>query len=327
MFHHIERFRPGRPPITRGGLSRWLAVATLVAACGCTPAGGAAAESAGSAADGTQSVPHLTVPNPVVGPTVNVEKVYYKQFRLVGEATRALANQRPGVPDLYFIGFAGDASQDVFLREMRSVHALFDDRFDTRGRSLALINNSATVETVPLASSHNLLAALDQVAAHMDRDEDVLFLFLTTHGTPGVLSVNFEPLQLNDLTAPSLRSMLDRARIKWRVIVVSACYSGSFIDALKDDSTLIVTAARKDRVSFGCSHENDFTYFGRAYFDQALRGTYSFIDAFGTARKMVDKWETDEDLKPSLPQIFVGDEIRPKLAVIEQRLRRLQPAH
>lgn len=329
MLHHIERSRPDRAATPDGGRFRWLAIAMLAVVCGCAPAGSASADPAGPAetAGPGAAVPHLTVPSPTPGSALNVEKVYYRQFRLVGTATRALAQQRPGVPDLYFIGFAGDASQDVFLREMRSVHALFDNRFDTKGRSLVLINNVATVDTVPLANSHNLLAALDQTAARMDREEDVLFLFLTTHGKPGVLSVDFEPLQLNNLTAPGLRSLLDRSRIKWRVIVVSACYSGSFIDALKTETTLIVAAARKDRVSFGCSHENDFTYFGRAYFDKALRGTFSFIDAFGTAQKTVSKWETDEDLKPSLPQIFVGSEIRPKLAEIEQRLRLLHPAN
>jgi Peptidase C13 family len=31
------------------------------------------------------------------------------------------------------------------------------------------------------------------------------------------------------------------------VLVVSACYSGSFIDTLKDDHTLIITAAAANR--------------------------------------------------------------------------------
>jgi len=184
----------------------------------------------------------------------------------------------------------------------------------------------ATVGTMPLASTHNLLAALDQVALRMDKDEDVLFLFLTSHGTPGVLAVSFDPLQLNDLTVRSLRSMLDRSGIKWRVIVISACYSGSFIEPLKNE-TMIVTAARHDRASFGCANENEFTYFGRAYFDQALRKTYSFTSAFETARTTVGKWEKDEDLKPSLPQIYIGPAIRPKLAEVEERLRDLIPAN
>ena len=252
---------------------------------------------------------------------VNVEKIYYRQFRLIGQATRELAKQRPGVPDLYFVGFAGDAHQDVFLREMRSVGKLFEDRFDTKKRSVLLINNPATVGTMPLANSHNLLAALDQVRNRMDPDEDVLFLFLSSHGDPDVLSVNFKPLRLNNLKAKDLRYLLDKSRIKWRVVIVSACYSGSFIDDLKDENSLIITAARHDRPSFGCSHENDFTYFGRAYFDKALRDTFSFTDAFASAVEMVTFWEKSEDLQPSQPQIHVGAAIRPKLDEIEARLR------
>ncbi len=274
-------------------------------------------------------VPKVTAPAPISAatpadlPGLNVEQVYYAQFRLISRATRAMADQRPGVADLYFVGFAGDAHQDVFLREIRSVRTLFDERFDTRGRSITLVNNRATAATEPLASTHNLLAALHQVGARMNPEEDVLFLYLTSHGTPGVLEVQFEPLQLNDLTAVALRKMLDDTGIKWRVIVISACYSGSFIAPLKTDTSLIVTAARADRVSFGCSHENDFTYFGRAYFDEALRQTYSFVEAQDKASKTVGRWEAEENLKPSLPQIHVGSAIRPKLEEVEQRLRKI----
>ncbi|MCG8547413.1 MAG: C13 family peptidase [Alphaproteobacteria bacterium] len=261
------------------------------------------------------------VPKPARKFRVNVEKIYYQQFRLISEATRNLAEQRPGLPDLYFIGFAGDAHEDVFLRELRSVGKLFDDRFDTKNRSVLLINNPKTVGTAPLANSHNLLAALDQVRNRMDPDEDVLFLFLTSHGDPDLLSVNFKPMRMNNLRAQDLRHLLDRSQIKWRVIVVSACYSGSFVDDLKDENSLIVTAARHDRPSFGCSHENDFTYFGRAYFDRALRESFSFTDAFASAVDMVTFWEKAENLQPSLPQIHVGAAIRPKLKEIEARLR------
>ena len=309
----------GRRPAVRG-CARTLACLALLLAIGL----GGCARAEG---DGDALVPKVTPPPiPAVsanGAGLNVEQVYYAQFRLLSKATRALAEQRPGIPDLYFLGFAADAHQDVFLREIRSVRTLFDDRFDTRGRSITLVNNRATAATQPLASTHNLLAALHQIAARMDPEEDVLFLYLTSHGTPGVLEVQFEPLQLNDLTAAALRKMLDDTGIKWRVIVVSACYSGSFIAPLKTDTSLIVTAARADRVSFGCTNENDFTYFGRAYFDEALRRTYSFIDAHGEASRTVGRWETAEDLKPSLPQIHVGAAIRPKLAEIEARLRKV----
>ena len=317
---------PGRITAARRRARTVACLLVLAAAGGCARAEENLAPASAAA------VPQLTVPAvvpppiPLMAQGVNVEQIYYAQYRLIAKATRGLAPQRPGVTDLYFVGFAGDAGQDVFLREILSVRTLFDERFDTRGRAVTLVNNRATVASEPLASSHNLLAALAQVATRMDPDEDVLFLFLTTHGTPGVLAVEFPPLQLNNLTALNLRKMLDDAGIKWRVIVISACYSGSFIEPLRTETSLIVTASRSDRVSFGCSHENDFTYFGRAYFNEALRRTYSFIDAHADASKRVGQWESTEELKPSLPQIHVGAAIRPKLAEIEARLRKLNGA-
>jgi hypothetical protein len=75
---------------------------------------------------------------------------------------------------------------------------------------------------------------------------------------------------------------------------------------VKDDQTLVMTAARHDRTSFGCSDENDFTYFGRAFFKDALLTSASFQDAFRKAEVLIREWES-KDLTPeerySLPQM------------------------
>ena len=116
----------------------------------------------------------------------------------------------------------------------------------------------------------------------MDPEEDVLFLFLTSHGTKdGRLSIALYPSAGSRTSPPpELRKMLDDAGIRNRVIVVSSCYSGTFVDALRDDDTLVMTASAKNRNSFGCSNEADFTYFGKAYFDEALR-----VDAIRSSRR------------------------------------------
>jgi hypothetical protein len=250
---------------------------------------------------------------------IDVETTYYDQYWLMRSALDRLEKQRPGTTDLYFIGFAGDASQDVFRKEVGSVGRLFDERFDAVGRSVQLINNPATVTETALANRSNLSYALEEIGGIMDTEEDVLFLFLTSHGSKGMLAVNFRPLGLNNLTAGDLRGMLDEAGIKWRVIVVSACYSGSLIDELRTEHSLIITAADKDRTSFGCGDEFDFTYFGRAFFDEALRGTFSFIDAFAEASKSIAERERSEGLPPSQPQMAVGGAILPKLAALRYR--------
>ncbi|MEI9983617.1 MAG: C13 family peptidase [Aliidongia sp.] len=256
------------------------------------------------------------------GPLVDVEQVYSAQPGLMQNALGAIKPHQPGESSLYFLGFASWANQDVFLKEARFAQYLFDDKFGTADRSLLLVDNPATVDKLPLASVSNLRAALDGLAGKMDRDQDVLVLFLTSHGSPGHLAVRFDRFELDGLSAVELRRLLDQAGIKWRVIVVSACYSGSFVESLKDDNTLVMTAARKDRTSFGCGNENDFTYFGEAYFGHALQQTYSFTTAFDAARTSIAAREGKEGLTPSEPQIFVGAAIGPKLDEIQAHLER-----
>ena len=250
--------------------------------------------------------------------------IFRFQVELLVEATGSLEAQRSGIPDLYFVGFGSYADQDVFWNEVREVKALFDDRFDTQSRSIVLVNNPETVDTHPLASVDNLRFVLSRVADRMDLEEDILFLFLTSHGSKNhKLSVRFSPLWLADLSDHELATILDESGIKWRVIVVSACYSGGFIDALKDDNSLIMTASDADRNSFGCSNRRKFTYFGEFYFDDQLREQYSFIEAFTDARLAIAEREQDEGLTPSLPQIHIGGSIESKLEALEQRLRTL----
>lgn len=254
---------------------------------------------------------------------INVEDTFYAQDALVEQATDALLDQEPGTTDLYFLGVAGYAFQDVFMKEVNFARDLFDNRFATRERSMLLINNRQTIADVPLANLHNLRNALAGIGARMDTDDDVLFLFMTSHGSKDFkLAVDFYPLQLNDIPAAALRTALDDSGIKWRVILVSACYSGGFIDALKDDHTLIMTAAANDKQSFGCGNDRDFTYFGETYLRDRLPETPSFIAAFDEAKAAIQQREKTEGLSPSDPQIFIGAEIEAKLAEFDRERRR-----
>jgi hypothetical protein len=250
------------------------------------------------------------------------EETFYAQPALLTRELQSLRPQRPGVEDLYFVGVAGFGAEDVFMRELRVISQLFRDRFDADGRSVMLVNNPATVRELPIATATALDHALQQVGRTIDPEEDVLFLYVTSHGSQDHhLTMQFWPLELADLSPIMVKRMLDRAGIKWRVIAISACYSGGFIEPLKDEHTLIVTAADAENTSFGCSNESDFTYFGRAYFDHALRTTWSFTDAFDQARREIGEREKAEALTSSNPQIYVGAQIEQKLARMSERLR------
>jgi hypothetical protein len=255
------------------------------------------------------------------------EDVFYLQPKLLERELAAVAPGRKNTIDLYFVGAAGWAGQDVFMKEVNSVAKLFEERFDARGRVIRLINNQKSVAQSPIASVTGLQHALRRVADAMDSDEDVLFLFLTSHGSKDHrFSLDFYPMIFNELTPARLRQLLDESGIKRRVLVISACYSGGFIDTLRDENSLVITAAAPHKNSFGCSNEADFTYFGKAYFDEALRETYSFIDAFGIAKPRIEQREKNSEYEPSDPRIFIGEAIRAPLAQLERELREGRPA-
>jgi hypothetical protein len=214
---------------------------------------------------------------------------------------------RTGARQIFFVGFAGFGPQAVFKREVVAVQQLFHERFGTRGHSVALINHASTASDLPLASAPNLERVLAHLGGIMDRGRDTLFLFLTSHGDKGLLAVEMEGLALRHLTPAVLKGMLDRSGIHNSVIVVSACHSGSFIPALAGPRRLVIAAAHADRTSFGCDDRREWTYFGDAFFNQALRRETSFKRAFRRAKQLVEQWEKEDRLVPSLPQMAGGE--------------------
>jgi hypothetical protein len=248
------------------------------------------------------------------------ENALYAQPDLLQTAIRQMEPERAGVEDLYFVGFAPYASQDVFMKETLSIRKLLEERFDVRGRAISLISHPGLVDKFPIATLTSLRRSLRAVGERINPDEDVVLLHLTSHGSQThELSVEFYPLELQAIRPADLRSALDAARIKWRIVVVSACYSGGFIDALKDAHTMVITASDARHTSFGCGDAFDFTYFSKAYFDEALRKTYSFEQAFAIARKSIRLREQQEGLEPSSPQMFLGEAMQAKLSRLEKR--------
>ena len=229
-----------------------------------------------------------------------------------------IAPGHPGVTELYSIAFAGSGSEDVFLKEAQGVNELMADLFDTGERSIVLANSRKHPGEAPFATVTALQRALATVAERMDEDEDVLFLFITAHGSPNSnIDVSLPPYRFESLTPTRLRELLDESGIRYRIVVVSACYSGGFVQPLASPDTLVITASRADRASFGCRDGEQWTDFGRAFFKEALPATGSFEGALRRARELIAKREAEQNLTPSEPQIFVGESIREHLQALQ----------
>lgn len=241
------------------------------------------------------------------------------QHRRLGAAIAGLAPQRPGFVDVYVISIGLDADP-VFGREATEAGKVLARRYGGTGRTITLVTGAEGHQS-PQGSPANLATALAAVAAKMNVREDVLIVYATSHGTADVGLVYRDGEAGYGFISPKrLASLLDGLGIRRRMLLVSACFSGVFVPALSSDATVIVTAASDMRTSFGCAAANDWTYFGDALINTALRKTQPFDKAVSESLILINQWESERGLTSSQPQIFVGASAKDWLSIIEKRV-------
>lgn len=257
-------------------------------------------------------------------PLVLTQELMELQPRLLASRLQSLQPQRPRRIDVYAITFAPYAGGvDVFKRESAMVAGVMQRRFGADGRTLQLVNHAATVREWPWATPLNLQRAIADVARRMDRDEDVLFIHLTSHGArSGELAAEFWPLSVDPVTPAQLKAWLEEAGVRHRILSVSACFSGSWVAPLAGPDTLVMTAADAEHTSYGCGRRSELTFFGRAMYDEQLRRTRSFEEAHAQARVVIAQREQEagKDDGYSNPQIAMGERIRTHLDALARQL-------
>jgi Peptidase C13 family len=252
------------------------------------------------------------------GVAADGEALLFGQSGRIDEALEAVQRAKSPKSQAFFLGFAGVGDQKVFAQEVGLASRVLGERYDIGERRVALINDERDLESAPLATVSGLKYALRGLASRMNVDQDVLFLSISSHGAQDpAIAVSNSQLTLNDLTDEDLADALRESGIKWRVIIISACYAGGFIERLRDPQTIVITAAAADRTSFGCSNDRDLTYFGEAFYRDALPSAPSLRDAFDTAKAAIGAREKREHVDASNPQAYFGKAIAEKLIPLE----------
>lgn len=255
------------------------------------------------------------------------EYALYHQADQLARTLATLTAGTPGTIEIFTLGLALYGAEEVFSRELTYLERHTAPQLSAPGHVIMLGNSRRNLERVPLATQTSIQQALVALGEKMN-PEDILFIYLTSHGSrDGTVSIQQPGLQLADLSATRLRTLLDEARIPWRVLAISACFSGQFLAPLAAPNTLVMTAAAADRTSFGCSDDSDFTYFGKALLQAGLGGGLSddrgdaapaseldFVQAFHTAEQQITLWETTAAMTPSRPQLQAGEAILQQLA-------------
>jgi peptidase C13-like protein len=236
------------------------------------------------------------------------------EHRRLTSALGALLPQRRGVVDAYVVSIALD-SDPVFGREARAAAEVLQRRYDARGRTLVLAGGA-----MPRGTPASLAVALARIAELMDEGEDALILYTTSHGAPFGLYYNDGDSGYGAISPFRLLSMLNQLGLSNRLLIISACYSGIFVPALRSETSAVVAAAAADRTSFGCAAENDWTFFGDAMVNHALRKPQPLAAAFAEANALVSVWEARVGTSPSLPQLSIGGGTARWLGALERRM-------
>src|SRR3954469_21972675 len=240
--------------------------------------------------------------------------------RRLDAALASLVPQRPGIVDAYVVSIALD-SDPVFGREAREAGRVLSRRYGAEGRTIVLAGSEGrTPSELPMGSLHSLSLALARIAELDDAREDVLVLYLTSHGAPVGIAYHDGDEGFGVLTPARFAGLLGSLGFRNRLLILSACYSGVFVPALWSDSTALFTAASAGRSSFGCAADNDSTYFGDAMINHALRKPQPLADASAEALRLIDRWESARHYEASFPQVSIGNGVSAWLAPLEARM-------
>jgi hypothetical protein len=236
------------------------------------------------------------------------------RYELIDSTVAAFPAQVDGRPEVYFLGFAGYGEERVFAEEIKLAAARVGEKYGSTDRTVLLINDRRDLTTHPPATGLGLRHAVNAIAKVMNRDEDVLFLVLSSHGARGaMIEVSNTGMTPRGLAAEDVAAILKQSGIRWQVVVVSACFSGAFIGPLAHEESVVITASSKRRSSFGCSDERELTYFGEAFFRDALPGAPDLRAASEAARRAIRSRERQEEFPASNPQSHFGSSIERKL--------------
>ena len=210
-------------------------------------------------------------------------------------------------PKVSVVSFGLFGDQGVFRSEATGAARVVAGRFGSGPTDVQYNSKKGGRATIEA-----LAASLQAAANRMDAENDVLFVILTSHGSPDGLAVKAGRLT-QTLTPSTLADMLARTGVRHKVIVISACYSGVFVPRLANPDVLVITAADADHPSFGCEDKARWTYFGDAFFNVALRRAKNLKEAFVVARALVRKRELRERFEPSNPLMAGGTNVQPLL--------------
>ena len=200
---------------------------------------------------------------------------------------------------------AGDDSIEAFDNSQRDlIEALTARGLDATTRYTASRRVAKANPEIALITE----ARLDELEELRIADEgEGCLVHLTSHGSEGegfYLSLDGGTI-LDPVYLAQLLDQVCGASTR-TVVLISACFSGQFItDAIKAPNRVILTAARADRPSFGCSSEDEHTYWDGCLIEELPRSK-TWGRLYDNVSACIAAKEAAIGAEPSEPQAWFG---------------------
>lgn len=235
------------------------------------------------------------------------------QPALIEKAVKAMGKPRKGQPQIYVLSIGAGGSQALFGREAAAVQGMFASRLGAKSPSIVLSNARKDLFQLPIASRDNVSAVLGAIGKRMNPDKDLLLFYITAHGSPDAFVQTDLPdgTWLDPISADFLGDALDKAGIKRRILIISACFSGSWIPRLESETSIVLTASTPYRPSFGCDDRNEFTHYGTALIKGGLGRGLSWSEAYAELQVTITRQERAMRVPASGPMADVGEAMKP----------------
>jgi hypothetical protein len=205
------------------------------------------------------------------------------------------------------IAIAADRWHTVLVAGDNSSPA-FDNGIDTlreRFAAMGVRDITAYSSTPARAGPNRLATASNVVNAVRTAGGEACLVYMTSHGDESGFYLSADRRLLSPATLD--RALSEGCGSVPTVVVVSACHSGTFINAAtRKPNRIILAAAATDRTSFGCGANDDYTYYDQCFLQQ-LDAASTWVGLAQATRACVETLERRLGVRrQSRPQLFVG---------------------
>lgn len=216
----------------------------------------------------------------------------------------AVAPAAPSEPSRWGMLFvAGDHSITAFDNATRRFYNIVQGK-----PRVKLARLTSDPDIAPSPGEIATLETLNESLGYINSTQAAnCLVFMTSHGGQKGFYLSQHGGVGGVLPPRTLDWLLDQhCGTKPTVAIISACYSGLFLEeGMEQPNRIILTAARRDRPSFGCSADEIYTYYDKCLLDSWL-WAYTWRELYDKTNACVAAREAEMGAQPSEPQAFFG---------------------